>query len=196
MGTVFFACYSFSMSEDANQERIKAVIEEWNPTAPEADEEFFERVMPQFIAIKERHLRDLATRRSDFSEEAIQRSLVYLEKRLHALKPGDAVPIARSGSEVLGYVLVCWNESEGRMQIEQFYVDGKFRQRGIGTNLLNSALRHARESHPGESKGIFLTTGETNERAQRLYQRLGFNLSKIPADEEGEIRLELDFVTH
>ena len=88
-----------------------------------------------------------------------------------------------------------WDEQEKRTQIEQFYVDKKLRLQGIGSVLLERAMQHARQARPGESVGIFLTTEEMNEGAQRLYGRMGFHRSSIPAPEEGEIRLKLDFGT-
>ena len=174
-------------------EQLNATIEEWKPTDPETDKDFFEKVVPQLQAIKGRHLRDLATRRPGFSEESIQKSLGYLEKRLRALKSGDTVPMARAGGSIIGYILVRWDDGENREQIEQFCVDIPYRDRGVGTKLLVRAMERARNARPGESEGIFLTTGEMNEGAQRLYGRWGFHQSDIPADDEGEVRLELDF---
>ena len=86
-----------------------------------------------------------------------------------------------------------WDEGEQRMQLEQFYVDTSLRSLGIGSELLRRAIEHAGATRRGESKGIFLTTGEGNEGAQRLYSKFGFCPSNIPANEPGEIRLELDF---
>ena len=182
------------MFEEGHPDQARAVIEEWKPTNPEQDKEFFDRVVPTLRGIKERLLRRSAPNRPERPEEFIQHSLTYLENRLHALKPGDIVPMARIGETVGGFVLVRWNEAEKRMQIEQFYVEQKYQSRGIGSSLLDRAMQHSRGVHSSESKGVFLTTGENNEGAQRLYKRFGFSISTIPAEEEGEVRLELDFI--
>jgi len=183
------------MSEEGRLEQVKIHIDEWKPTTPEADQEFFDKVTPELRGLKERHKRNLQENNSQLPEESIQKSLTYLNNRLRALKPGDTVPLARLGNHVAGFILVRWDEQEKRTQIEQFYVDPEHRSKGIGTRLLERAMQHARQTRPEESVGIFLTTEETNEGAQRLYERMGFLRSGIPAPTEGEIRLELDFGT-
>jgi ribosomal protein S18 acetylase RimI-like enzyme len=127
------------------------------------------------------------------SEEAIEKSLDYLENRLRALQAGDTVPIAKIGEEVVGYALVRWEESEKRTQFEQFYVELGRRSQGIGSSLLHQAIHHAETSHIGESRGMFLTTEETNKGGQNLYERFGFHRSQIAAPDAGELRFELDF---
>lgn len=180
------------MSEEGHPDRLNVRIEEWQPTGGEADQEFFDKIAPQLKAVKEGHSRDHYAR---ISEERVQQSLEYLMNRLRSLKPGDTVPFARLGDHIVGFILVRWDEREKRTQVEQFYVDKKLRSQGIGSVLLERAMQHARQARPGESAGIFLTTGETNEGARRLYGRMGFHQSSIPAPEEGEIRLDLDFGT-
>ena len=180
------------MPEDGDTEKIKADIDVWQPTTPEADQKFFDSVALQLRGIKENYLRRAPS--DPQRPDRIPNSLEYLSKRLRALQPGDAVPIARVGNTVVGFILVRWDEREQRTQIEQFYVDYAYQGRGIGTELLDHALRHARESRQGTSKGVFLTTGEKNTGAQRLYkERFGFHPSSTPADDPGEIRMDLDF---
>ncbi|GEM_PF-5415711 len=180
------------MSEEGHPDRPNVHIEEWQPTGDEADQEFFATIVPQLKTVKEGHSRD---HYAQISEERVQASLDYLTNRLRALKPGDTVPFARTGDHIAGFVLVRWDEQEKRTQIEQFYVDKKLRSQGIGSQLLERAMQHARQTRREESIGIFLTTGETNEGAQRLYGRMGFHRSDIPAPDKDEIRLELDFGT-
>ena len=187
-----FAWYSFRMSKADEMNQLKVDIKQWEPKTPEADKEFFEEIVPQLQIVKGRYARE---KYSHLPEAAIQDSLDYLANRLHALKPGDVVPFARLGNHIVGFILVRWDEQEKRTQIEQFYVDPERRRGGIGTRLLERATQHARQTRPGESVGIFLTTGEENEGAQRLYGRFDFRLSATPAPTPGEVRLELDFGT-
>lgn len=180
------------MSEEGHPDRLNVRIEEWKPAGSEEDQAFFDRIVPQLRAVKEGHSRG---HYAQISEERVQQSLDYLTNRLRALKPGDTVPFARVDDRIAGFILVRWDEREKRTQIEQFYVDQQYRSKGIGSVLLERAMQHARQTRPGESVGIFLTTGEENEGAQRLYERMGFHRSAVPAKDEGEIRLDLDFGT-
>lgn len=181
-------------SEEGHPDRLNITIEAWQPTGTDKDEESFKTVFPQLKAVKERHLRDLAKNRPEMTEEAIQKSLGYLEKRLRALKPGDIAPIAREGDAAVGYILVRWEESEKRTQIEQFQMEKNLRSRGTGSRMFDISLAHSRNSHKGESKGVFLTTGEKNEGAQRFYkERYRFHDSEKLAPDAGEVRLDLNF---
>ena len=180
------------MSEEIEPEQMKVSIEEWKTTGTEQDQKFFQEIVPQLQIVKGRYARE---KYSHLPETAIQDSLDYLANQFHALKPGDVVPFARLGNHIVGFILVRWDEQEKRTQIEQFYVDPERRRGGIGTRLLERATQHARQTRPGESVGIFLTTGEENEGAQRLYGRFDFRLSATPAPTPGEVRLELDFGT-
>ena len=182
------------MTEEGHPERLNVQIEEWRPTGTEADQEFFNTIMPELRALKARHYDDLSKQKS-YSEEYVGVRLDYLERRLHALKPGDVVYIGRSSDRVVACVLVRWDEQENRTKIEQFYTDSTMRSQGIGKNMLERAFAHARETHTG-SRGLFLSTGKGEEnRARKLYERNGFFVSALPGDNDEEDRFDLDFGT-
>ncbi len=181
------------MTEEGHPDRLEVHIEEWQPTTTEADQGFLNRIVPELRALKSRHLKDLSAAKP-FSDEHMKVRLDYLERRLHALKQGDAVYLARTGNRIDGFILVRWDESEKRTKLEQFYVDPEIRSQGIGTNVLKKAFEHARQTQPGVSKGIFLSTGKGEEdKARRLYERMGFHVSVVPGDIPEEDRFDLDF---
>ena len=189
-----FACYSFCMSEELGPERMKVAIEEWKPGS-EGDQKFFEGIVPEMRVLKTRHLKDLFSA-APVSDEYVETRLAYLERRLHALKPGDVVYLGRIGNRLVGFILVRWDEEEKRTKLEQFYVEPEERSQGVGTNVLKKAFEYARQTHPDISQGIFLSTGKGEEnRARQLYERMGFHVSSLPGDLPNEDRFDLDFGT-
>lgn len=78
-----------------------------------------------------------------------------------------------AAGDLVGYAVVCWSwslESGGRDAIlDEIYVGQ--RQLGLGTELLNHAIKCAAEA--GASR-MYLETEEHNDRVRRFYARNGF----------------------
>ncbi len=180
---------------DPSPEQLKVQVEVWPLTTPQLSEEFLATIAPHMRSLKERSLR----LRTDRTEEQTQLSLQYLENRLRALKEGDAVLTARNGSNIIGFVLLRWDEQEKRTKVEQFYVEANLRSKGVGTKILVRALEYALRSHSNISQGVFLSTDkntpEKTNRARKLYEDTGFHVSSVPGDVSWEDRFDLDFGT-
>lgn len=89
--------------------------------------------------------------------------------------PGNRLLVARVDGEVLGTLtLVLFPIPTGlRAWIEDVVVDGAARGRGVGAALTREALRLAREAG---ARTVDLTSRPSREAANRLYERLGFQL--------------------
>lgn len=88
--------------------------------------------------------------------------------------------------DLLGWVGATWavwsiRLSDHRPKADELYVDGiavapEARGRGIGTRLLDEALTVAREQR---KRFMRLDVVDTNPRAQALYARLGYRVTKV-----------------
>lgn len=98
------------------------------------------------------------------------------------LAGGCALFVARDESlgGIVGTLTLTWNPipSGVRASIEDVVVDGSARGKGVGEGLVRAALQRAREV--GAAK-VDLTSNPTRESANRLYQRLGFQLRETNA---------------
>ena len=80
---------------------------------------------------------------------------------------------------LLGYAKLCRNrtidalDDPAPVQLERIYVDGSQQSSGLGGNLLDEAVRVARDA---AFETIWLSVWEQNERAQRFYRRNGFEV--------------------
>ena len=74
-------------------------------------------------------------------------------------------------NNIIGFILstLIYNESE----ILVLYVDTKFRNKGIATELINYHINHLK------SKSILLEVSSKNRNAYNLYSKLGFKIINI-----------------
>ncbi|XP_006818354.1 N-acetyltransferase 8-like [Saccoglossus kowalevskii] len=82
--------------------------------------------------------------------------------------------VAVYDGQIVGTVALFLREFEGRgMQPEltTMYVHRKYRRLGIGTKLMNKAVQYANDH---QFSCVFLTTGEDNHEARKLYIKTGF----------------------
>jgi ribosomal protein S18 acetylase RimI-like enzyme len=88
---------------------------------------------------------------------------------------GNSVLIARIDGEIVGMLtLVTFPIPTGlRAWIEDVVVDGSARGRGVGAALTLEAVRIARAAG---ARTVDLTSRPTREAANRLYERLGFEV--------------------
>jgi ribosomal protein S18 acetylase RimI-like enzyme len=96
---------------------------------------------------------------------------------LHRVVAGEVntVLVARSAGEIVGTLtLVVVALLTGvRAHIEDVVVDSAARGRGVGAALTNAAVELARQRG---ARSVELTSRPSREAANRLYQRLGFQL--------------------
>lgn len=67
---------------------------------------------------------------------------------------------------------VCTRIAAGEWEIENVVVDEKFRQRGIGAQLMQSLIKHWQEA---AGTAILLEVRASNTAARALYERHGFS---------------------
>ncbi len=60
--------------------------------------------------------------------------------------------------------------------IEDIRIDSRYRRMGIGTKLMNTAVKWARK---GDMRGIMIETQDTNAAACMFYQKFGFTLGGV-----------------
>jgi len=77
--------------------------------------------------------------------------------------------VAEHGGEIEGYIVLEKVLDEGH--ITDLAVGGKYRKKGVASELVNDALALARGM---DIKEIFLEVRETNEAAKKLYSKFGF----------------------
>jgi len=100
--------------------------------------------------------------------------------------PGNRVLVARVDGEIIGALtLVMFPIPTGlRAWVEDVVVDEGARGRGVGAALTNEAVRLARADG---ARTVDLTSRPSREAANRLYERLGFQLrdSKVYRHADG-----------
>jgi len=123
-----------------------------------------------------------------------------LEKNYHGRLFEDHVYEPRVFSAVLGEKQIGWIELgydkwNNRMRVWEFLVEEEFRRRGIGTLLMEHAVKIARDKG---ARMLVLETQTNNANAIEFYlnfgfQLIGFDLAAYSNEDVGkkEVRLEL-----
>ena len=83
---------------------------------------------------------------------------------------GGRVLLARLGDEIVGMVMLEL-QGEGVCEALKFGVKEAFRERGVGTALMEAALQAARDAG---QKRIVVTSNHKLKAALRLYEKFGF----------------------
>lgn len=83
----------------------------------------------------------------------------------------ERVLVAKPNEDILGYVSLTSPDAENHVSLSLIAVAEKARGQGVGSALLEAALRVAAESYPCR---VSVATRAANITAQRLYQSAGF----------------------
>lgn len=67
-------------------------------------------------------------------------------------------------------------QSINRIEIVALSVQKDIRGKNIGTSIINEIIKYAKEK---EFNRLSLTVVDTNQDAKRLYERIGFSITKI-----------------
>lgn len=67
-------------------------------------------------------------------------------------------------------------QSINRIEIVALSVQENMRGKDIGTSIINEIIKYAKEK---EFNRLSLTVVDTNQDAKRLYERIGFSITKI-----------------
>ncbi|MEM2130630.1 MAG: GNAT family N-acetyltransferase [Candidatus Bathyarchaeia archaeon] len=109
------------------------------------------------------------------------------------------VKVAKCQNRVIGVLF--WNVIEekhhGLAEIRDFWIDENFRRRGISENLLRTVVKDMEEFFRKEGhtlRKILVTTGEDNEPARKLYEKVGFERIAVLPDLFAEGENELVYV--
>ncbi|MBN1994181.1 MAG: GNAT family N-acetyltransferase [Anaerolineae bacterium] len=94
---------------------------------------------------------------------------VWIENACHGF--ADAVLVARwhQDGEAVGLITCTWRDAIAHIQLAG--VHAHYRQRGVGTGLVQGALDWARSQ---QARRMQVVTQARNVPAQRLYQQMGF----------------------
>lgn len=107
------------------------------------------------------------------TDEKIERT--FTELATHPEK--GAVYVLRRAGEIVGYSILVtfWsNEAGGTiLDIDELFVEEQERGKGIATNFINYVI----ENRVADCVAVELGVIAGNERAQKLYERIGFRLS-------------------
>lgn len=99
------------------------------------------------------------------------------EQELNAIVASESTTlfVARDDGTIVGSLsLVLYRIPSGlRARIEDVVVDQAARGKGVGEQLSRAAIEHARQAG---ARGVDLTSRPSRDAANRLYQRLGFEL--------------------
>ncbi len=105
----------------------------------------------------------------------------YLDKFF--LDKEDWICVAECENDVLAFLSVEVHRDEEFIYLDDFSVTEEYRNKGIGTKLIQAAEKYAEEI--GISK-VVLHVDKTNKDAYRFYSRLGYSED---ADEGSRIRM-------
>ncbi|MDH5450875.1 MAG: GNAT family N-acetyltransferase [Candidatus Bathyarchaeota archaeon] len=97
------------------------------------------------------------------------------------------VKVVKHEEKVIGAVF--WNVVEekhhGLTEIADFWIDENFRRKGLGERLLRAVIEDMKRFFAKDNytvRKVLLTTGEDNEPAKKLYEKVGFQMSAVLKD--------------
>jgi ribosomal protein S18 acetylase RimI-like enzyme len=100
--------------------------------------------------------------------------------RKHFEKRNPVIIKAMIGNKLVGFVSI--HEIDEGLKLSWLLVDREFRNKGVGSRLLEEVIRYAKSK--GYNK-IFLNTWHTNEKAIKLYERYGFRVYNVKENDRG-----------
>jgi len=97
------------------------------------------------------------------------------------------IKVIKHDGKVTGAIF--WNVVEekhhGLAEIGDFWIDESFRRRGLGERLLRTIIEDMKQFFAKENfalRKVLVTTGEDNEPAKKLYEKVDFQRSAVLRD--------------
>jgi len=97
------------------------------------------------------------------------------------------IKIVKDEEKVIGAAF--WNVMEekhhGLTEIGDLWIDEGFRRKGLGERLLRTVIEDMKRFFAKENytlRKVLVTTGDNNEPAKKLYEKIGFRKSALLAD--------------
>jgi ribosomal protein S18 acetylase RimI-like enzyme len=97
------------------------------------------------------------------------------------------IKIVKDEEKVIGAAF--WNVVEekhhGLTEIGDLWIDEGFRRRGLGEKLLRTVIEDMKRFFAKENyalRKVLVTTGDNNEQAKKLYEKIGFRKLALLAD--------------
>lgn len=121
----------------------------------------------------ERYLKDFFRLYKAYNQTQV--SVSKITNLIRKTRENNVVFLARADHTVIGYLILAFNwdiEEEGlKVQVTDFYVDQKFRRRGIGGELMQKAIAFAKRKG---ARRVILISNIHNRQAHSFYKRHGF----------------------
>lgn len=102
---------------------------------------------------------------------------------LEELINNEEIYVAKENNNIVGYVIIEIMEKNNRkmryrkiLEISNLGVEENYRNKGIGTELLNFIKNKALENNCTD---LYLTVNEENKNAIKLYEKFGFKIKNI-----------------
>ena len=102
---------------------------------------------------------------------------------LEELINNGEIYVAKENNNIVGYIIIEIMEKNNRkmrykkiLEISNLGVEEKYRNKGIGTELLNFIKNKAIENNCTD---LYLTVNEENKNAIKLYEKFGFRIKNI-----------------
>lgn len=105
------------------------------------------------------------------------------KEELEELINNEEIFVAKENNNIVGYVIIKIMEKNNRkmryrkiLEISNLGVEEKYRNKGIGTELLNFIKNKSIENNCTD---LYLTVNEENKNAIKLYEKFGFRIKNI-----------------
>jgi len=87
--------------------------------------------------------------------------------------------VSEEKGKVVGYIIFRHEKWNNSVYIDQLFIESKFQGKGIGSRLLNEAVKFAKKH---DIRIIFLDTGNDRPNAIRFYLKNGFEIAGYNKD--------------
>jgi ribosomal protein S18 acetylase RimI-like enzyme len=109
------------------------------------------------------------------------------------------IKVVRDGEKVVGAAFwsVVEEKHHGLTEIVDIWIDEGFRGRGLGERLLRTIIKDMKQFFTKDNqtlRKVLVTTGDDNEPAKKLYEKVSFKKTAVLADLFAEGENELVYV--